>query len=107
MPFALSFMVFPSGSWGSLLGRGTRTDLVVGAVATGLVLGRRLELPPSDAVGRLRDVLPRDHQIVGGGLVAAGEAGFQEAQLHARGEPAGPLVPGQRVELQLEKSGRG
>src|SRR4029450_4607688 len=102
MPFALSFMVSPSGSWGSLLGRGTRTDLVVGTVATGLVLGRRLELPPSDAVGRLRDGLPRDHQILGGGLVTAGETGFQEAQLHARGKPAGHLVLGQRVDLQLE-----
>src|SRR4029077_13368282 len=95
MPFALSFMA-------SLLGSGAGADLIVRAIAARLVLGGRLELPLPDAARGLLDGGPRGDQVLRGGLVPAGQARLEEAELHPRGQPAGHLVLGQRVDLELE-----
>src|SRR5258708_36693566 len=109
MPLALSFMLHSpcsphrgEGVWSSLLGGGAGADLVVGAIATGLVLGSRLELPLADAARRLLDGLARDRQVVEGRRVPPGETGLAEAQRHPGGQPPGHLVLGRRVELELE-----
>src|SRR6266851_7115444 len=98
MPLALSFMSFLR----SLLGGGAGADLVVEAIATGLVLGSRLELPLADAARRLLDGLARDRQVVEGRRVPPGETGLEEAQLHPRGQPPGHLVLSERLDLELE-----
>src|SRR3984893_12290982 len=110
MPLALSFMLpspcplprWREGVWGSLMGRGAGADLSVRAIAAGLIVGRRLELPLPDAARRRLDGVPRGHQAVQRGRVPPGEAGLEEAQLHPRGQPPGHLVLGQRVDLELE-----
>src|SRR5678816_3777499 len=99
MPLALSFM-------GSLLGGGARADLVVGAVAAALVFGGGLELAVADAAGRVLDGLARGLEVLQRRHVAAGQARLQEAQLHAGGQPAGHLVLGQRVDLELQALAR-
>src|SRR5712691_4143477 len=96
MPFALSFMV------PSLLGGGARADAIVRAIAAGLVLGRRLELPAPDAARRLRDRLAGLHQVEVGGRVAPDQPRFEEAQLHPRGQPARHFILRERVDLELE-----
>src|SRR5215510_11722561 len=101
MPLALSFML-------ALLFSGGRAgaDLVVGAVAAGLVAGRGLEAARPNARRRRLDGLPGLREVALGWGVAPGDAGFEETQLDARGQPARHLLLGQRVHLQLEALAR-
>src|SRR4026209_1839822 len=102
MPLAESFM---AGS-PSFLGGGAGTNLVVGAVATGLVIGSGLELPGANAGGRLLDGGARVVEIPGGGHVPPGKAGLEEAQLHARGQLAGRLLVREGIHLELQALAR-
>src|SRR5882762_5836892 len=100
MPLALSFMVSPSpcrlpggrGISGSLLGGGARADLIVRAVAAGLVLGGGLELAAADAARGFRDGLAGLRQVQVGGRVTPDQPRLEEAQLHPGGQPARHLV---------------
>src|SRR2546425_12814622 len=83
-------------------GGGAGTDLVVGAIATDHVTGGGLEAPRPDAAGRGQDRLAGRVQVSVHWLVAPDEPGFQETEPHARGQPARPLLLGQRGHLELE-----
>src|SRR5262249_38297541 len=103
------FVVFYSEALGLQLlgaplfgGGGAGTDLVVGAVAADLVAGGGLELPGADPRRGRLDGCARLDEVVLGGHVTAGQAGFQEAQLHASGKMPRHLPLGQRVHLELE-----
>src|SRR5713101_8762995 len=97
MPLALSFMstlLFPRG--------GAGTDLVVGAVAAGLVAGRGIEAARADAGRGGFDRLDRLVEVLLGRRVAAREPRLEEAQFHAHRQSARHLPLRERVHLELQ-----
>src|SRR5262245_7993004 len=87
---------------GSFLRRRARADLVVRAVATRLISGRRIELPVPNAAGRGFDRLARLGEIRLGRTMATDQARFEEAELDRHRKSSGHLLPGERVDLELE-----
>src|SRR5262245_48148478 len=97
MPLALSFML-------ALLfaGGGAGTDLIVGAVAAGLIAGRGFEMAHTDPGRRGLDGLAGFRELAFRGHMPAREARLQEPQLDAGGQPPRHFLLGERVHLELE-----
>src|SRR5262245_35304463 len=106
MPFAVSFMASPLAGRASLLGRGARADLIVGAVAARLVARGGIEAPRPDACGGGGDGGLRLGEVALRRPVPAGQARLEEAQLDRGGQPPGLLADGERVDLELQALAR-
>src|SRR2546427_7198934 len=81
-------------------------DLAVGAEAAGLVGRRGGEPARADAGGGAANRVDGLGHVDLRRGVAADDAGFEEAELDSRWQPAEHLTPGERIELELEALGR-